>query len=92
MAFAEDVEMDDAPVVVTHHHKGKKYAKRGCRVGEEVDGNDVGQVIVQKGSPGLRWWIALPKPILTHGCFRHRVTQQRELGLDPRDASTRILL
>ena len=32
------VEMDDVLAVVTHRHKGKEYAERGCRDGEEVDG------------------------------------------------------
>ncbi len=79
------VEMDDVPTVMTHHNKGEEYAKGCGRDGEEVDGDDVGQMIVQECPPRLRWRVALPNPILTHGCFGQRVAQQCELGLDARE-------
>ncbi len=47
------VEMDNVSAVVTQYHKSEKYAKRRCRDGEEVDGDDVDQMIVEKGAPSL---------------------------------------
>ena len=37
-----NIEMDDLPAVMTHHHKGEEYAKRGRRDGEKVYGDNVG--------------------------------------------------
>ncbi len=47
------VEVNDFPAAVTEHDKGDEYSKCGRRDGEEVDGNDVGQMVIQKRSPSL---------------------------------------
>ena len=48
-----DVEVDDAPAVVTQHDKCEEDAKRRRRHREEIDRGDIGQLIVQECSPGL---------------------------------------
>ena len=48
-----DVEVNDATSIVAKQDKGEKYAKRGRWDGEEVDGDDVDQMIVEKGAPSL---------------------------------------
>jgi len=53
IVFGCDVEVKDATSIVAKQDKGEKYAKRGRWDGEEVDGDDVDQMIVEKGAPSL---------------------------------------
>jgi len=85
------VEMYDASAIVAHDDEGKEYAERSRRHGEEVEGNDVSQVMVQACAPGLRRRLSSSNPVLPDGCFGHHVTEQREFGLDTRDAPSWIL-
>ena len=59
-----DVEMDDCATVMTEDDKAEQDAKRRGRHREEVDRDDVGQVIVQEGTPGLRRWLLSSNPVL----------------------------
>ncbi len=41
------VEVDNFPVVVTQHDKGEEHSKCDREDGEDVDGDDVGQVVIR---------------------------------------------
>ena len=81
-----DIEVDDVSAVVAHDHKGKEYAECSRRSGEEVDGDDVGQMIVQECSPGLRRWLLSSNPVLPDGSFGDCMPKQCEFGLDARNS------
>ena len=49
-----DVEVDDLSPVMSQHDEDVEDAKRDRGDGEEIAGDDVGSVIGQGGSPGLR--------------------------------------
>ena len=86
-----DIEVDDMPPMMTENNEGEQYTESSCRNGKEVDRDDVHQVIVEECPPGLRRWLSSSNPVPAHGCLGHRVSQQRERGLDARDAPARIL-
>ena len=86
-----DVEVGEMSSMMTKNHEGEQYAERRCRYCEEIDGNDIAGMIVEKGPPRLRRRLPMPDSILAHGCFGHGVPQQREFGLNARDAPAWIL-
>ena len=49
-----DVEVDHAATIVAEDDKAVEHAERGRRHGEEVDGDQVGDMVLQKRPPSLR--------------------------------------
>jgi hypothetical protein len=45
--------MHDHPSIMAQYDEREEHAERGRRDGKEVDGDDVAQMIVQKGPPRL---------------------------------------
>jgi len=45
---------------MSQHQKRVKELKTDNRDGKEVDGNQLGDVILEEGGPGLREWLAAP--------------------------------
>ncbi len=58
------VEMNDTTTVVAEHHKDEQNAKRCGWHGEEVDGDQVAQVVVEKAPPGLGRWFSMAHHVL----------------------------
>ncbi len=52
--MSRDVKVSDRSAVVTERDEAIQDAKRGGRNREEVNRDDVGQMIVEKGAPSLR--------------------------------------
>mgnify|MGYP001820768236 CR=1 FL=1 len=48
-----DVEVHDLPPPMSEHQEHIQYAKGGCGDGEEVDGHELFDMIVEEGPPGL---------------------------------------
>ncbi len=73
-----DVDMSEHPPIMAQDDEGEQDPEGGGRNSEEVDGDDLTNVVVQEGSPRLRWRLAMSRPILTDGCFGDLVPQQCE--------------
>ena len=50
-----DVEVDDASPIMRQDHEDEQHLEHHRGHGEEVDGDEAPQVVVEKRSPGLRW-------------------------------------
>ena len=86
-----DVEVDDVSSIVAQNNEREEDTERRRRNGEEVYGDDVGQVIIQERSPSLRRWISMPNHVLGDGRFGHVVAKQLKLGVNPRRSPQRML-
>ncbi len=49
-----DVEVDDAPAVVSEHDEAEEDVQAGGGHGEEVDRDQIPDMVVEEGAPGLR--------------------------------------
>ena len=78
-----DIEVDDRAAVVSEHDKGEEYSKRRCRYCEEIDGDDVSGMIVEKGPPRLRRRLPMPGSILAHGVLVRRFLRHARLLVTP---------
>jgi len=58
--------------------------------GEEVDRDQVPEVILQKGSPGLRGWPLVARHVFGHCGLRNLDAQLEELAMNPGSAPERI--
>jgi hypothetical protein len=63
------IEMHDATSFVGQHDEDIENTKRGGGDGEEINGDKVGEVIVEKGPPRLGWGFAVTNHIFGHGCL-----------------------
>ena len=48
------VEMNQAAPMVSRQHQNEEETKSRSRHGEEVDGNELANMVVEKGLPALR--------------------------------------
>ncbi len=64
------------------HDEHVQNPKGDGRHGEEVAGGDVGNVIIQEGSPGWRRWFSWPDHVLGYGVLGDFVTEQQQFGQD----------
>ena len=48
-----DIEMHDMSAILAEDNEGEQNAERGRRNGEEIDGDNVSSMIVEKGPPSL---------------------------------------
>ena len=48
-----DVEVHDLPPFMSQHEKDVENTKGGCGDGEEVNGHEVFDMIIEEGAPGL---------------------------------------
>ena len=64
--MVRDVEVYDPTTIVTEHDEDEQIP--GCRrQSEEVDGDQIFDVIVEKAPPGLRRWSSMPNHVLRYG-------------------------
>lgn len=89
--MGSNIEMNDAAPVVSKHDKAVAQSKTHRGNHEEVDRGDVGHVVFQEGSPGLRRGLAMTSHVFRDRRLRGRVSEQSQLGLDPRRAPDWIL-
>jgi len=72
------VEVDNVTSVMTEHDENEQDAERRGGDGKEVDGDDVANMVVQEGSPRLRWRLAWVNSVLVDGGLGDNMAQQRE--------------
>ena len=73
-----DVEMHDYSAIMTEYDEAEQYSERRCRNGEEINGDDIGDMIIEEGSPGLRRRLAMADLVLVHSCLRDLVAEEPE--------------
>jgi len=80
LGICGDVEVDNLATIVTHHDESVQNAESDGRHREEVTGSDIGNVIVQKRSPGPRRRFPSADHVFGYGRFGSVVAQQKQLG------------
>ena len=66
-----DIEMDDAPAIVTENDENEQNPEGGGRQREEVDGHQDLDMIVEKAPPGLGRWLATANHVLGNSGLRN---------------------
>jgi hypothetical protein len=64
------IEVHDSPAVMGENQEDEENPEVDGRHGEEVDGNEVFDVVVQEGSPGWTRWLSVPLHVLGDGRLR----------------------
>src|SRR5262245_48983818 len=81
-----DVEVHDAPALVGEDHQYKQHLEGRGRHREEIAGDQVLDVIVEKRLPGWRGWLTSARAILLHGRFGDINAEFLELADNARGA------
>src|SRR5262249_17509501 len=79
-----DVQVDDAASVVRQDYAHEQHLERGGRHGEEVGGHEVAGMVPQERTPGGRWRVALPDPVLGDRGRRDLDAELPQLAIDAR--------
>jgi hypothetical protein len=69
------VEMDDFPSCLRQHDQHEEDLEPGRGHGEEIEGNEIRNVVIQEGPPARRAWGSIANEILLDRGFRHRNAQ-----------------
>ncbi len=59
-----DVEVDNLAAFVSQHQEHVEDLKAGCGDGEEIDGHELFDMIVEEGPPSLGRWLLVPNHVL----------------------------
>src|SRR5215831_5298666 len=87
-----DVEVHDASSIVWEDNKNEEDFEPNGVDGEEVDGRDLRNVIIEERSPHLRWWFWTPNHVFGNRSLRDLNAQLHQLAVDPRCAPNRDML
>ena len=82
--------MNRTSPVMAENHEGEEELKRDGRHHEEVYGDQVLGVIVEKGSPRLGGRFAVPDHVLGDRGLRHLNTEFQEFAMDARSSLARV--
>src|SRR5713101_1752683 len=86
-----DIKMDYPAPVMRQHQKHVQHLEADRRHGEEVDGHQVLDVIVQEGTPGLRGRLAVPQHVLGHAGLTDLDAQFEQFPVDMGGAPQPVL-
>src|SRR5215467_3963281 len=86
-----DVEVHDTSSIVCEDNKNEQDFKRNCVDGEEVDGRELRNVIIEERSPRLQWWFWTPNHVFGNRSLRDLNAQLHQLAVDPRCAPNWVL-
>jgi len=86
-----NVEVYNMPPVVTQRIEREQNTECGRGNGEEVDGDDIANMVVQERPPRRRWRLARTDSVPVNRRLGDDVAQERELGLDARRSPKRVL-
>src|SRR4029077_20204117 len=86
-----DIKVDHAAPVMCQHQKHVQYLESDRRHRKEVDRNQVLDVIIQKGTPGLRRRLAPPHHILRYAGLTDLDAEFQQFAVDAGGAPRRIL-
>src|SRR5215831_8628706 len=86
-----DVEVHDASSIMCKDNKDEKDFEPNGVDGEEVDGRELRNVIVEECAPRLRWWFGVSDHVLGNRSLRDLNAQLHQLAVDPGCAPDRVL-
>ena len=86
-----NVKVEDPATIVAKNNEADEHLK-SCRRNVKKSTATVGDVIIQKGTPALRWRLPMPDHVLGHAIVGLGVIGQSQFRLDSRRAPGRILL
>ena len=88
---SRNIEMDNASSIMCENDKDKENFKPNGVDSKEVDGRELGNVIIQERSPRLRWWFWMSDHVFGNRSLRDLDAQLHQLAVDPRCAPDRVL-
>src|SRR5215467_7699844 len=86
-----DVEVHDASSIVCEDNKNEEDFEPNGVDGEEVDGRELRNVIIEERSPHLRWWFWTPNHVFGDRSLGDLNAQLHQLAVDPRCAPNWVL-
>src|SRR5262249_48449195 len=86
-----DVEVHDASSIVCEDNKNEEDFEPNGVDGEEVDGRELRNVILEERPPRLRWWFWTSDHVLGNRSLRDLNVQFHQLAVDPGCAPDRVL-
>src|SRR5262245_60469398 len=78
-----DVEVHDASSIVCENNKNEEDFEPNGVDGEEVDGRELRNVILEERPPRLRWWFGASEHVLGNRRLRDLNVQLHQLAVDP---------
>src|SRR5438093_13323370 len=84
-----NVEVEDAPAIVSEHDEDEQDAQARGRNGEEIEGDQIRDVIGKERAPGLRGRCAALRDEPGDGALGHVEAELQELPMDSLSASVR---
>ena len=84
-----DVEVNDTAAIVTKDDEDEQDPERGSRQGEEIDGDQVLDMVVEKAPLRLRRWFSR-RHVLGHGGLGNGYAQLRDFAVYPWRSPQRI--
>ena len=81
-----NIEMDDAPAIVTENDANEQNPEGGGRKHEEVDGPQILDMIVEKAPPGLGRWLATATHVLGNRGLGNGDAEERDFRAPANDA------
>src|SRR5215471_10056071 len=88
---SRNVEVHDASSIVCKDNKNEKDFEPNGVDGEEVDGRELRNVIIEEGPPRLRWGFGASDHVLGNRSLRDLNVQLHQLALDPGCAPNRVV-
>src|ERR1700730_17775001 len=76
------IEVENAPAVMSQHQKHVKHLEANGRHGQEIDGEQLREVIVQEGAPGLRRRLAAADHVFAHAGLRECDADLEQFPMD----------
>ena len=86
-----DVKVHDASSIVCEDNKNEEDLEPNGVDGEEVDGRELRNVILEERSPRLGWWFGASDHVLGDRSLRDLNVQLHQLAVDPGCAPNRVL-
>src|SRR5215470_13729815 len=86
-----DVEVHDAPSIVCEDNKNEEDFEPNGVDGEEVNGRELRNVILEERLPRLRRWFGASDHVLGNRSLRDLNVQLHELAVDPGCAPNRVV-
>ena len=81
-----DAEVKNSSPLMLHDEKHKQYPQSDRRYGKEVDGDDLADMILQEGSPGLRRRSLDRLQDTRHAALGNHDSELLQLAMNPRRA------
>jgi hypothetical protein len=88
--MSRDVEVHDTSAIVCEDDKNEEDFEPNSVDGEEVDGRELRNVIIEECSPCLRWGLRTSNHVFGDGGLRNLDVQLHEFTVNPGSAPRRV--